>query len=342
MPEPANSTPLAAVVIPTHNRCPLLQQSVASVLAQTIADWELVVVDDASTDSTWEWLQQLEHPRVAVQHLEESTGGQGARNLGLAAVTAPYVLFLDDDDLLMRTALEEMTSWLDKARGAVAAVGGQRDIDDAGNSKRFPQPWIPLRLSPWRELLFAWNATPGRVLVKTDTLRSVGGWREGLTSGQDRELWLRLALEGDFLFRPTIVMSKRAHGQGQRPGWREIRDGVLDEAVAALPPSARPAGERALRSRRFNEEADELYLAGRSLAAARGYAAAIKALPRVAWSPLTAPFVTKALLKSLVGAVVGRRVFLAVRAVRWRLREALSRAPTKRPTPESDQDNTAR
>ena len=93
--------PLVSVVIPTRNRLSLLKQSVASVMVQTLSRSEVVVVDDASTDGTAEWLLAQPTERLTAIILEKNVERGAARNLGLEKSQAPFVLFLDDDDLLL-------------------------------------------------------------------------------------------------------------------------------------------------------------------------------------------------------------------------------------------------
>jgi len=95
-----------SVVIATRNRSALLAEAVRSVLAQTGVRWELLVVDDASTDGTWAYLEALRGPSVRGLRLEIHGERSAARNLGLAEARAPYVMFLDDDDLLRKGALQ--------------------------------------------------------------------------------------------------------------------------------------------------------------------------------------------------------------------------------------------
>ena len=105
-------TPLVTVVITTHDRHELLAESLASVLAQDWPRLEVVVVDDASRDSTWAWLEQCADPRVKPLRLNVNTGFPGARNAGLAAARGELVLFLDDDDLLLPTAVRRLAAVL--------------------------------------------------------------------------------------------------------------------------------------------------------------------------------------------------------------------------------------
>ena len=99
-----------SVVIPSYNRLNVLPRAIGSVLAQDEPDFELIIVDDGSTDGTQAWLAALTDPRIQVIASERNRGVSAARNLGLAAARAPVVAFLDSDDTYrpqrLRRALE--------------------------------------------------------------------------------------------------------------------------------------------------------------------------------------------------------------------------------------------
>ena len=92
-----------SVVIPSYNRLNVLPRAVESVLAQDEPDFELIVVDDGSTDGTKAWLAAQTDPRIQVIASERNRGVSAARNLGLAAARAPVVAFLDSDDATGRS-----------------------------------------------------------------------------------------------------------------------------------------------------------------------------------------------------------------------------------------------
>src|SRR3954471_3920817 len=94
------TTPRVSVVVPTHNRADVVGRAVASVLAQTERDLEVIVVDDASTDGTAQRLAELAKgdDRIRIIANAVALGGGGARNAGIAASRGQWVAFLDDDD----------------------------------------------------------------------------------------------------------------------------------------------------------------------------------------------------------------------------------------------------
>ena len=100
--------PLVSVVIPTFNRKELLEKSIESVLAQTLNDFELFIVDDASTDGTAEWLMKNVNldKRIHVIRLPVNRGCNAARNVAVSRARGRYLAFLDDDDLFLPERLE--------------------------------------------------------------------------------------------------------------------------------------------------------------------------------------------------------------------------------------------
>ena len=102
--------PVVSVVIATRNRRAWLTESVASVQHQTDIAWELVVVDDASTDDTAAWLAAQSDPRLHREHLALPGERSVGRNTGLARARGRWVMFLDDDDRLRAGALQALVS----------------------------------------------------------------------------------------------------------------------------------------------------------------------------------------------------------------------------------------
>lgn len=235
------SRPQFAVVVPTHDRRALLEETVTSVLAQaTMGDTELVVVDDASTDGTQEYLRTLSgDPRVIV--LRNATGRErsASRNRGAEATAAPWIMFLDDDDLLAPGALQAM-------RGAAAAAGD--DCVAVVGGVTFFGPGAPAAAdwlrSAWRGDVMADCAVdpivgPNRSFVRRSAWESVGGWAAADTPFEDWRFSLEVAALGPTLLVPAQLGRRRVHAhQSDLGGATAARRRIRLEIAGSLPPRA--------------------------------------------------------------------------------------------------------
>lgn len=120
-----------AVIIPTYNRADLVTQAIDSVLNQTRVPDEIIVVDDGSTDDTWQRLQGYSSPVIAIRH-DTNKGRSAARNTGILRSTADLLCFLDSDDLLTPRSIEVRANWLEVHREYGAAYGTAQEIDANG------------------------------------------------------------------------------------------------------------------------------------------------------------------------------------------------------------------
>lgn len=110
-----------SVVVPTYNARPLLSQTLAAILAQTFADFELIVIDDGSTDDTPEYLATLTDPRLRV--IRQTNAGVGAaRNRGIDESTGEFIAFCDHDDLWLPGKLATQMAFMDQSPACVACV----------------------------------------------------------------------------------------------------------------------------------------------------------------------------------------------------------------------------
>ena len=311
--------PAAAVVIPTRNRRLSLERAIQSVRSQTLSDWELVVVDDASTDETTVFLGDLDDPRIRVERLDEQGERSVARNRGMALLSAPSVLFLDDDDELVPSSLEILSQALVRHPSACAAVGAAiHDVDGVRRRQSFPKR--PHVLDVRLELLAGWVGLGGQSLMRTEHVRDIGGWRDGLSVAEDQELWLRLCDRGRVAIVPDAVLIHRPHGlEGDASDFRDVERGVVAAHLTAT--SAGDARtRRAAQAREHLRDADISFQQGSYRFALGATIRGIARAPFLLSSPLVGPTIAKGLLNAVVAGALPRSAADRLRAARQRRR----------------------
>lgn len=242
--------PVVSVVVATHNRCDLLQQTVASVLGQTVGDFELIVVDDCSSDGTWEWVSGLSDERVRPFRLEQHGERSTARNTGLRAARGQYVLFLDDDDLLTDRALETHLHHLRAHPSALGSIASLRLFDTKGGEAVLAIIDRARLQNIWQDTLFGWAACCGQILFRTQVVRSANGFDPSHSFVEDHVLLLQLTRLGPFVLVPDVALRYRLHPGTARPLriWALMHE-VRGAAVAGLRGKERRLGERILDAR---------------------------------------------------------------------------------------------
>jgi glycosyltransferase involved in cell wall biosynthesis len=195
--------PAVSVVIPAYNRAGTIRLAIESVLRQTFADLEVLVVDDASADGTKAAAEAIADPRVRVLAHETNRGASAARNTGVREARAPWVAFQDSDDEWLPLKLEKQMARLD-AGTFVAAYCGMIVIGRSGDSGRgrptvayVPRPDIALVEGDILPSLMRTSIVSTQTLVaRRDDLLAVGGFDESFRALIDWELMLRLAPRG--------------------------------------------------------------------------------------------------------------------------------------------------
>ncbi len=198
--------PLVSVIIPTHNRYPLLLEAVASVENQTYKPIELIVVDDGSEDETpWEIPRRFPKVRFFRQpHL----GVSAARNLGIRHATGSFLAFLDSDDLYLPEKIAREVACLQKNPGYRVCYTDEiwirRGIRVNPMKKhRKYGGWIYPRCLPLCII------SPSSVMLKREVLDTVGGFDETLPACEDYDLWLRVTSRYPVWWIPKPLIVKR-------------------------------------------------------------------------------------------------------------------------------------
>lgn len=206
----ATRIPTVSVVLPTHNRPGYLKEAIESVLAQTYQDWELLVIDDGSTDETKETVQRYVQQDRRIRYIPQSQQGVSvARNTGIRSAAGRYLAFLDDDDLFLPKKLECQVAFLE-AHPDTGMVYAYIDLVDAQLQFLDRQPYTP----NWTFSGFISDCfiLVHAVLVRTSCFEQLGGFRTDLRIIEDYEMWLRLSRSYQIAFLPECVGWYRKHG----------------------------------------------------------------------------------------------------------------------------------
>jgi glycosyltransferase involved in cell wall biosynthesis len=200
--------PRVSILMPVYNGMPYIGQAVDSVLQQTFADWQCVIVNDGSTDGTRDFLATLNDNRFVVLH-QENGGISAAVNHGLQHCDGEYIARLDADDIALPTRLAEQVAFLD-AHSEVALLGMQvapMGALGAGSSLKLPtdHDTIMSALMATRHAM-----AHSSVMMRADVLRAIGGyWSHSY--GEEYDLMLRIGEHHKLANLECVLLHYRVH-----------------------------------------------------------------------------------------------------------------------------------
>jgi glycosyltransferase involved in cell wall biosynthesis len=204
--------PDVTVVIPTRNRTRLLTRALQSVLNQEEADFEVIVVDDASTDATPRTVEGFQDDRISVIRLDRRVGVAAARNVAIAEARGRWLAFLDDDDVWAVQKLRRQQA-VASDTGASLVYAGVVLLDDEGSPIEVVR-WVePEELMPG---ILETNlvGTPSAVFAETGLVRDVGAFDDRLEALADWDLWIRLVAAGSAALCRDYLCGYTMHREG--------------------------------------------------------------------------------------------------------------------------------
>lgn len=201
--------PKVTVIIATYNAIAYLPSTVDSVIQQTFTDFEVLIVDDGSTDETVEWVSKLVDPRVRLIS-QANQGVAVARNQGIMGAQGEYVAFLDADDLWEPTKLEKQVKCLEENPQVGLVNTSIVNIDEQGKPLgAVNAPDVEGNVLKYivEENLILCGSAP---MVRRSCLEAVQGFDQKLMSAEDWDLWIRLAARYDFaVVREPLVLYRQ-------------------------------------------------------------------------------------------------------------------------------------
>ena len=213
--------PEVSVIIPTYNRHGMVREAIDSVLAQSFRAFELIVIDDGSTDETIEYLTGLKET-IRIERIDH-TGPAAARNHGVQLARAPIIAFLDSDDLWAPSKLERHVAFMRANPAAAISQTGEiwmRDGRRVNPGTRHRKRAGDIFIDSLRTCLISMSAT----MMRTDFFRALGGFDETMLAAEDYDLWLRILIDREAGLLDEPLVTRR----GGRPDQTSAATPALD------------------------------------------------------------------------------------------------------------------
>jgi glycosyltransferase involved in cell wall biosynthesis len=184
--------PKVSVIVTCHNLAKYLPDALNSVLGQSLKDWECIIVDDDSNDSTPEIGKDYEKKDKRFRYFRTRFNMKltGSRNMGVKRSTGRYIMMLDADDMLTPTALEVLTQELDKNSRLHIGYGHLDLMDDDGKNVRRNEGW-PFDQFNWFSQMAHYNQLPYCAMMRREVFEQCGGYRQRQWRAEDAEFWSR-------------------------------------------------------------------------------------------------------------------------------------------------------
>ena len=242
--------PKVSIVMPVYNYASYIGESIQCVIDQTYTDWELIIVNDGSTDSTKSEIKQFADKRIKYIY-QENKGASKARNVGINSACGEYLAFLDADDYYHPCSLESLVDYLVDNPTTGLVYGLTIEHDQEKNPLKVHQP--PAELSQ-RDLLIGFPLCFGNFMVRRYWLKRIGGLNNYLQVNEDRELLLRLFGTGcKFARVARILLYRRRHAGRKFQNFQEkladmiaVLDSVFKDSLC--PPDILKLAQRAYRN----------------------------------------------------------------------------------------------
>jgi glycosyltransferase involved in cell wall biosynthesis len=254
--------PTVSVILPVFNREPYLADSIESVVSQTFADWELVVVDDGSSDGSPAIIERyrLRFPGKVKPIFQANAGVAAARNRGITASTGELIAFIDSDDLWHPRKLERQVEVFRAAAGVAFVYTGYEIIDSGGRSLDTVRPDPRFQGDIYEKLWTEDNRILGPTMMAARSMLDRAGlFDERLRHAENLDLRLKLARLGPVGFVDEILYRYRRHPESLSADWSgalERTRRLIDYHLADPKTPREIALRRTALSRYYQREAD--------------------------------------------------------------------------------------
>lgn len=187
-----------SIILPTYNRKHCIKRALDSVLNQTYKDFELILVDDGSTDGTEEYISSMQEPRIRYIYNEENVGTSEARNIGIRAANGEYIAFQDSDTVWKDNKLEKQVAYMDGLESEVGMIYSPYKRIYSDFSIIYPSLDVPIEEKSGHILPFLLEhplADTPTMLIRKNVLTRLDGFDSSMKALVDYELSIRIASE---------------------------------------------------------------------------------------------------------------------------------------------------
>ncbi|MDY0142792.1 MAG: glycosyltransferase family 2 protein [Bacteroidales bacterium] len=212
----SNSSPFFSVIVPVYNKAPHIKRSIDSILNQTFSNFEIIIVDDASTDNSLDEIYKFDDSRITLYHREKpGAGGYAARNLGIEKATAEWIAFLDADDEWEVFHLQQIAEAIAEYPDIKVFASKWKTFENnklhSNNFSPYAKKWEIISFVDFLKLSVKssspfWTST---IVINKHTLKTAGGFPEGKAGrGGDVDTWLRVmdtAQKGLLIYKETAI-----------------------------------------------------------------------------------------------------------------------------------------
>lgn len=224
------NAPTVSVIIPTYNRAHMIGRALHSVLSQEFTDFEVIVVDDASTDDTEAVVRAIGDPRIRYIRERRNGGPNAARNRGMRAARGEFLAFLDSDDEWLPGKLEKQLARFAELPDSVGAVyTGVETIDDDGTVSHF----VPEHRGRIHSSLLARNVLHGAsqsIMIRRSVAQEAGEFDVRYPAIGDYDYWLRVSACCEIEAVPDVLARYHNVGSSNRVS-RSIRNNLLGREI---------------------------------------------------------------------------------------------------------------
>lgn len=195
--------------MPAKDRANLIKEPIESVINQTFNDWELIVVDDHSSDNLATVVQNFAKLDIRIRYLTliDGTGPGAARDFGIRRARGSYIAIADSDDINMPYRLEK--SLLTLSNECAAVVYGNLEVDNSESGEKFIRPSHPYSVELLKKINYIPNPT---ATFEKSAYIAVGGYNKSLRTSEDYDLWLKLTEAGaKFSYIDEVLVRMKVH-----------------------------------------------------------------------------------------------------------------------------------